>query len=542
MALDALGSGGTMRTLLVGAIAAASCAVCCGTEGTNGGSGSSGSSGGDGGIIAPVPDGGSITPADDGGTGVERQLSITVTGHGAVGGGLADCQNSCSEQLLDGQSVRLIATPDQGWGFEGWQGDCSGTAACDLVMTANHAIAAVFTQLRSIQHSLSVHVQGQGRVVSTPPGIDCSSTCTADFSERQQVTLTASPVAGWQLSNWSGACSGASCTLVLTADLNVDATFTEVPLPPPISVTVQPASVTIGVGGAVQFTATVTGTNDQSVAWSVSQGSNGGTVDPFGQYVAPQTAGTYDVVATSHADPSKSGSATVAVTPNKNDMIDHGGQIFASTRTFVVWWGDSQQFPSDARSTLENLLRALNGSQYLSMLNQYLRGAQASSSFGESLFDSSTPTADGSIESVQTEACSVLAANGIAPQAGDLIIVSTSTFPSSMAGVACGWHSSATCDGQMVRLAFVPNPAGSWCDAARDYCNTGASTGAVSLVLVVTHEFMESVTDPLSSAWYNSNGGELVDVCGLPSCEALSGHTFALPLAYSNATHSCVAR
>ncbi len=41
----------------------------------------------------------------------------------------------------------------------------------------------------------------------------------------------------------------------------------------------------------------------------------GGTVDASGQYIAPGNAGTFHVVATSAADPSRSAEATVSVTP-----------------------------------------------------------------------------------------------------------------------------------------------------------------------------------------------------------------------------------
>ncbi len=50
-----------------------------------------------------------------------------------------------------------------------------------------------------------------------------------------------------------------------------------------------------------------------SVTWSVTQGSVGGTISPTGTYTAPSTAGTYDVVATSSADPALSAVAAVTV-------------------------------------------------------------------------------------------------------------------------------------------------------------------------------------------------------------------------------------
>jgi len=86
---------------------------------------------------------------------------------------------------------------------------------------------------------------------------------------------------------------------------------------PQISVTVSPATATVRAGGSLQFTATVQGTTagqSQSVRWTVRE-AGGGSVDASGRYSAPGTAGTFHVVATSAADPSRTAEATVTVTP-----------------------------------------------------------------------------------------------------------------------------------------------------------------------------------------------------------------------------------
>jgi hypothetical protein len=84
---------------------------------------------------------------------------------------------------------------------------------------------------------------------------------------------------------------------------------------PAIAVSVSPQTTSIVPGGTVQFAATVTGTvtgQSTAVTWSVLE-AGGGTVTSSGLYTAPATVGTYHVVATSVADTSKTGSATVSV-------------------------------------------------------------------------------------------------------------------------------------------------------------------------------------------------------------------------------------
>ena len=85
------------------------------------------------------------------------------------------------------------------------------------------------------------------------------------------------------------------------------------PTPTVITVTIDPASVALETGSQQTFTATVTGSSNASVTWSVGEAS-GGSVTSAGVYTAPGAAGTFHVIATSAADPTKSATATLAVT------------------------------------------------------------------------------------------------------------------------------------------------------------------------------------------------------------------------------------
>ena len=73
-----------------------------------------------------------------------------------------------------------------------------------------------------------------------------------------------------------------------------------------------PKTVTVAASATHQFQATVTGTSNTAVTWTVMEAS-GGSVNASGLYTAPGTPGTYHVVATSQADSSKSDTATATV-------------------------------------------------------------------------------------------------------------------------------------------------------------------------------------------------------------------------------------
>jgi CSLREA domain-containing protein len=97
---------------------------------------------------------------------------------------------------------------------------------------------------------LTVSSTGQGTVTSAPAGITCPSTCNAGYPNGSVVTLTATAAAGWQLTGWGGACTGTgACTLTMTGDSAVSATFEPLPtFPVTVSLTGN-GTVTSAPGG-----------------------------------------------------------------------------------------------------------------------------------------------------------------------------------------------------------------------------------------------------------------------------------------------------
>jgi hypothetical protein len=81
---------------------------------------------------------------------------------------------------------------------------------------------------------------------------------------------------------------------------------------PPVTVMVSPPAPTVFLGAMQTFLATVTATN-MAVTWTVQEGAAGGSITSAGVYTAPQVVGTYHLIATSMADPTKSGTATITV-------------------------------------------------------------------------------------------------------------------------------------------------------------------------------------------------------------------------------------
>ena len=79
-----------------------------------------------------------------------------------------------------------------------------------------------------------------------------------------------------------------------------------------VTVSLSPQTMRLRPGQSGTFVATVTGSANTNVTWSVME-SNGGTISGGGVYTAPAIEGSYQVMATLDVDPSKSAMATVIV-------------------------------------------------------------------------------------------------------------------------------------------------------------------------------------------------------------------------------------
>jgi hypothetical protein len=83
-------------------------------------------------------------------------------------------------------------------------------------------------------HPLSIikSGDGQGTVLSTPPGIDCGSFCDFNFANNTMVILNADADPGNKFSGWSGeGCSGTkTCAVIIDANKFITATFALTPL------------------------------------------------------------------------------------------------------------------------------------------------------------------------------------------------------------------------------------------------------------------------------------------------------------------------
>jgi len=146
------------------------------------------------------------------------------------GSGGSDCSESYTGHTL----VILTATPDPGYTFGGWGGDCSpcGTnSECQVPMDRDTNCSAIFTYNPPPvpQYTLTVTKSGTGTgtVTSSPEGISCGADCSEAYTAGTTVTLTATPDTDSVFSGWSGDCSGTdpAVTVIVDGEKSCIATF-----------------------------------------------------------------------------------------------------------------------------------------------------------------------------------------------------------------------------------------------------------------------------------------------------------------------------
>ncbi len=212
--------------------------------------------------------------------------------------------------------------------------------------------------------------------VTVQPGVSVTvspTTATVVVSQTQQFTATVTgtpttavtwsvtgggsinPTTGLYTAPATVPAGTVTVTATSTDGTNTTGTAT-VTVVPPITVTVTPATLTMTTNQSQLFVASVTGTTNTAVTWTVSGGGtiNGGT----GLYTAPGTAaGPITITATSVADPTKTGTATVTVTaPVAGVFVS----VFPRSKNLPV--GKAQQFTAHViRISDQSVTWSVNG-------------------------------------------------------------------------------------------------------------------------------------------------------------------------------------
>lgn len=165
-----------------------------------------------------------------------RLLTLDKAGNGTGTIGLSvfdlECVDitGCEYALPEGQMITLTAQPDPGSTFVAWGGACSGDTSCTVTLNSDQTVSAEFAlPANPVTLTVTKSVNGgtaDARITSAPGGIDCGSSCQADFIDGDVVTLTAQLLSGAEINEWIGCDFGSgmdeTCVVTLTADTTIE--------------------------------------------------------------------------------------------------------------------------------------------------------------------------------------------------------------------------------------------------------------------------------------------------------------------------------
>jgi hypothetical protein len=162
-----------------------------------------------------------VSVSADAGNNGSVAASAPTAPFGVCSGG--DCE------VNPGDDVTLTASPDTGFMFDQWTGDCTGTDPVFIfsaIASPDKVCHASFVPLPNVLLSINYSGDGIGTVTSSPAGINCPGSCSASFQQGTALTLTATPTDGSNFAGWTGPCSGTgTCTFTLNGPTTATAAF-----------------------------------------------------------------------------------------------------------------------------------------------------------------------------------------------------------------------------------------------------------------------------------------------------------------------------
>ena len=121
-----------------------------------------------------------------------------------------------------GSVVDIVPTPEVGYEFAYWTGDCEGSGACQVTVEDDTSVVAHFM---TATHDLTITVDPAGGGTTSP-----SAGVVHPYIHGSEVNIIPTAAEGYYFQSWGGDCSGSgACSLIMDGDKNVIAYFTEAP-------------------------------------------------------------------------------------------------------------------------------------------------------------------------------------------------------------------------------------------------------------------------------------------------------------------------
>lgn len=241
----------------------------------------------------------------------------------------------------------------------------------------------------------------------------------------------------------------------------------------------------------------------------------------------------------------------------------NGGPVQqAGTTNYVVFWEPTGSTVSaNYNSLLTRYFNDIGGSTLYGVATQYYQGSNQqhivnSSHLGGTWVDTTAyPSSSVTDADIQNEAVKAINANGWTKGIGSQVYVflakgenqcmSSGTCSFS---TYCAYHGDFSSGGQTVLYASMPY-AGTNLSACgtQGAASPNGDQDSDAEISIASHEQIETVTDPLLNAWFDTTGAEIGDKCAYTygstaangSNITMNGHPYIVQQEFSNAQLGC---
>lgn len=204
-------------------------------------------------------------------------------------------------------------------------------------------------------------------------------------------------------------------------------------------------------------------------------------------------------------------------------MIFHGGPVMGTNpdgsnvpNLYYVWYGDWNG--NTALDILPDLAANIGGSAYFNINTTYTDASGNpvinAAVFGGNAFDSYSQGS--TVSSVNTIVRGALDRGALPVDENGVYLVLTSAdvTTNGFCSRFCAYHTALTYGASRIKTGFVGNPERCLSGCARNRTTSpNDNLGADGMANTIAHEFEEAVTDPLGTAWFDSQGRENADKC-----------------------------
>jgi hypothetical protein len=258
-----------------------------------------------------------------------------------------------------------------------------------------------------------------------------------------------------------------------------------------------------------------------------------------------------------------------AAAASSNNLVYNGGPVEnAGSTNYAIFWEPPLQTSVSAtyNSLISRFLTDIGGTSLYGVASQYYQTVGGvnqfianKATFGGSWLDTSLYPGPALTDSeIQSEVSKAMAANGWTGGVGHEFFVFTGKNEIVCAGaecsnaVFCAYHSSFASGSSTVLYADQPytNTLPTGCNAPT---SPNGDPDADSTINVISHELMETVTDPevgtpLNIAWQDTSGSEIGDKCnfmfgptdaGGADLRLANGNGYIVQQEWSNAIAGC---